>query len=45
MSDVWAGWSLNQRNQCPAMAVYGVDIMFDEELNPILLEIQVNSCL
>ena len=34
------GWSLNQPNICPARAMYGVDIILNDDNKPLTLEVQ-----
>jgi Tubulin-tyrosine ligase family len=34
------GWSLNQPNSCPARAMYGVDVILTDTLQPMILEVQ-----
>lgn len=33
-------WSLNQPNACPARAMYGVDVILTQDLQPKILEVQ-----
>eukprot|EP00596_Hydrurales_sp_CCMP1899_P003589 CAMPEP_0119053678 /NCGR_PEP_ID=MMETSP1177-20130426/74576_1 /TAXON_ID=2985 /ORGANISM="Ochromonas sp, Strain CCMP1899" /LENGTH=801 /DNA_ID=CAMNT_0007033687 /DNA_START=197 /DNA_END=2600 /DNA_ORIENTATION=+ len=35
-----AGWSLNQPNECPARAMFGIDVILSEDNQPKVLEVQ-----